>query len=80
MLEDLLANVQNYSPEPDSRPSEIFQGIIGLIHGAMDELDLSHLPRRGAWGTVTAKNFPGALGEVFERAIVRSARKRGVDR
>ena len=70
--------VCTYSPENDARTSEVFQGIIGLLHGAMDELELADVPRRGAWGSVTAKNFPGALGEAFERAILRSARNRGV--
>lgn len=76
MFEELIEHVQTYSTEPDTRPSEIFQGIIGLLHGALDELDLATLPRRGAWGSVTAKNFPGALGEAFESAIISSARKR----
>ena len=40
--------------------------------------DLADLPRRGAWGSVTAKNFPNALGGAFEQAIVKAAKKRGV--
>src|SRR4051794_17630968 len=32
MFEDLVEHVQTYSSEPDTRPSEIFQGIIGLLH------------------------------------------------
>lgn len=76
MLEEVVDHVRMYSPEPDARVSEVFQGIIGLLHNAMDELELSELPRRGAWGSVTAKNFPGALSEVFEAAILRAARKR----
>jgi len=52
-----------------------FQGLLGLLHGALDELDLSELPRRGAWGSVTARNFPSALAETFERALLRSAKK-----
>ena len=48
-----------------------------LLHSAMNELQLSDIPRRGAWGSVTAKNFPGALSEAFEQAIVNEARKRG---
>lgn len=39
MLEEIVQSVQKYSPEPDSRPSEIFQGVIGLLHGALDELE-----------------------------------------
>lgn len=78
MLEELVEYVCTYSPENDARTSEVFQGIIGLLHGAMDELELANVPRRGAWGSVTAKNFPGALGEAFEQAILKAARKRGV--
>ena len=51
--------------------------MVQLLHNAMGELELSELPKRGAWGSVTAKNFPGALGEAFERAILRSARYDG---
>jgi len=43
----------------------------------MDELDLSEVPRRGPWGSVTAKNLPGALSEAFESAILEAARKQG---
>lgn len=78
MLEELVEYVRMYSPESDARTSEVFQGIVGLLHGAMEELELSELPRRGAWGSVTARNFPGALSEAFEGAILKSARKRGV--
>jgi len=77
MLEDLVEYVCMYSPETDARVSEVFQGIVTLLHNAMGELELAELPRRGAWGSVTAKNFPGALSEAFELAILRAAQKRG---
>ena len=80
MLEELVEHVCTYSPESDARTSEVFQGIVTLLHNAMDELDLSEVPRRGAWGSVTAKNFPVALSEAFEAAILRAARKRGETR
>src|SRR3954469_943149 len=78
MFEELMKHVQMFSSEGDTRTSEVFQGIIGILHSAMDELDLADLPRRGAWGSVTAKNFPNALGGAFEQAIVKAAKKRGV--
>ncbi len=77
MLEELVKHVRTYSPQPDARTSEVFQGIMTLLHNALDELELSELPKRGAWGSVTAKNFPGALSEAFERAIVTAGRKSG---
>lgn len=75
-LEELVKHVRTYSPQNDARVSEVFQGIMTLLHNAMDGLELAELPRRGAWGSVTAKNFPGALSEAFEGAIVKSAAKR----
>ena len=77
MLEELVEHVCTYSPESDARVSEVFQAIIALLHNAKEELELSALPRRGAWGSVTAKNFPGALSKAFEQAILQAARKRG---
>jgi len=78
MFEELIEHVRTYSPENDARTSEVFQGVIGLLHSAMNEFEPSELPRRGAWGSVTAKNFPNALGAAFEQAIVKAAKKRGV--
>ena len=75
MLDEIVEHVRAYGQEPNVRVSEVFQGIVGLLHGAMDELDLSGLPRRGAWGSVTAKNFPAALSEAFGDAILRTAKK-----
>ncbi|MBX7136136.1 MAG: hypothetical protein K1X67_25985 [Fimbriimonadaceae bacterium] len=77
MLEELVEYVQTFSPESDARTSEVFQGIMTLLHNAKEELELAELPRRGAWGSVTAKNFPNVLSEAFEKAILKAARKRG---
>lgn len=76
MLEELVEHVCTYSPESDARVSEVFQGLITVLHHAMHELDLAEIPRRGAWGSVTAKNFPVALSGAFEQAILRSAERR----
>jgi hypothetical protein len=44
MLEELVEYVCMYSPETDARVSEVFQGIVTLLHNAMDELELAELP------------------------------------
>jgi hypothetical protein len=75
MLEELVKHIRTYSPQNDVRTSEVFQGIMQLLHNVIEELQLADLPRRGAWGSVTAKNFPGALSEAFEAAILRAAQK-----
>jgi hypothetical protein len=78
MFTEVMEHVKNFSPYDVANATEVFQGLLGLLHGALDELDLSELPRRGAWGSVTARNFPSALAETFESALLRSVRKRGV--
>ncbi len=76
MLEEVVEHVRTYGPQDDASVSEVFQGMMQVLHNAVGELELSELPKRGAWGSVTAKNFPGALSEAFEGAILRAARKR----
>lgn len=78
MLAEVMNHVKTFSPYDVANATEVFQGLLGLLHSALDELDLADLPRRGAWGSVTARNFPSVLGETFERALLQSARKRGV--
>lgn len=77
MFDELIEHIREYSPQADASASEIFQGMVTVLHGVINELELSTLPRRGSWGSVTARNFPGALSDVFEKAIVSGARKRG---
>jgi cellulose biosynthesis protein BcsQ len=45
MLEDLVRHVRTYGPQNDARVSEVFQGIVQLLHDAIDELELGELPR-----------------------------------
>jgi len=76
-LDELVQYIRTYSPQTDARTSEVLQAITTLLHNAMHELELAELPRRGAWGSVTAENFPAALGDALELAILRGAQKRG---
>jgi hypothetical protein len=66
-FEEIVEYVQTFSSQPDARTSEVFQGMMTLLHNAMDELGISQLPRRGAWGSVTATSFiPVPLRPAFE--------------
>lgn len=69
MVQELLSYIQAMGPQPAASASEMFQGIISVLHRAKDVLDLSSLPRRGQWGSPTAKAFPIALGQAFAKAI-----------
>ncbi len=80
MLEELVKHIRTYSPQNDARTSEVFQGIVQLLHNAMGELELAELPPRGAWGSVTLRRtFLGRSTKPLKRAIVRAARKRGAN-
>ena len=70
MLEALLRQFQQYGPQEDIKMSELFEALILIAHESRDKLNLGDLPRRGAWGSQTEKNFPIAIAEVFAQAIV----------
>jgi hypothetical protein len=69
MLESLLRHFQQYGPQEDIKMSELFEALVIVAHRSMDRLNLGDLPRRGAWGSQTEKNFPIAIGEALARAI-----------
>jgi hypothetical protein len=69
MLESLLRHFQQYGPQEDIKMSELFEALVIVAHRSMDRLSLGELPRRGAWGSQTEKNFPSAVGEAIARAI-----------
>ena len=69
MVQELLDYVQQMGPQPPAKASEMFQGIISVLHRAKGMLDLTAMPRRGQWGSPTAKAFPVALGQAFGKAI-----------
>jgi hypothetical protein len=70
MLEGLLRHFQQYGPQEDIKMSELFEALVIVANRSMDRLNLGELPRRGAWGSQTEKNFPIAIGEALARAIV----------
>jgi hypothetical protein len=70
MLESLLRDFQQYGPQEDIKMSELFEALVIVAHRSLDRLSLGDLPRRGAWGSQTEKNFPIAIGEALARAIV----------
>jgi hypothetical protein len=70
MLEALLRHFQQYGPQDDIKMSELFEALVIVAHGCMDRLSLAELPRRGAWGSQTEKNFPIAISEAIARAVV----------
>jgi hypothetical protein len=77
MFGELVEFVQRYSLQEDAKASEILDALVSMLHQSRDELSLHDVPRRGKWGTPTARAFPTALGNAFARAIAASFAKAG---
>lgn len=77
MFNELVEFVQRYSLQDDAKASEILDAMISVLYESRDQLALHDVPRRGKWGTPTARAFPTALGNAFARAISASFAKSG---
>jgi len=69
MVEELLDQIQRYSRQKDTKASEMFHALVSAIYEARDLLDFSNVQPRGKWGTPTARAFPIALKNAFQKAI-----------
>jgi len=79
MFNDLVEFVQRYSLQNDAKASEIFDALISVLYDSKGELEFNDVPRRGKWGTPTARAFPTALGNAFARAIASRYSKQQTD-
>lgn len=77
MFAEIVEFVQRYSLQDDAKASEILDALVSILHQSRDELAFNDVPRRGKWGTPTARAFPTALGNAFARAIAASYSKAG---
>ena len=75
MFGEIVDFVQRYSLQEDAKASEILDALISVLYQARDELAFHDVPRRGKWGTPTARAFPTALGNAFARAVAGSYAK-----
>jgi len=71
MSDELLNVIQSGSGQRDTKPNELFHALVLLVHEALDELDPHTIPKRGRWGTPTARAYPLELKNAFLRALLR---------
>jgi hypothetical protein len=71
MSDELLDVIRNGSGQRDTKANEIMHALVLLVHEAMDEVDPHSLPKRGRWGSPTARAYPVELKNAFLRAILR---------
>ena len=77
MFEEIVEYVQRYSLQDDVKASEILDAMIGVLYQAREEMAFNDVPRRGKWGTPTARAFPTAIGNAFARAVANRYVKTG---
>ena len=71
MSDELLDLVRSGSGQRDTKANELFHALVLLVHEAMDEIDPHGIPKRGRWGTPTARAYPLELKNAFLRALLR---------
>lgn len=71
MSDELLDVIRSGSGQRDTKANELFHALVLLVHEAMDEIDPHSIPKRGRWGTPTARAYPLELKNAFLRALLR---------
>ena len=70
MVDELLEYLRTYSPQRDTRASELFHALVLSLYESRGAFDVSEIPPRGRWGTPTAQAFPVGLKNAIKKAIV----------
>jgi len=69
MSDELLELIQSGSGQRDTKSSELFHALVLLVFEVKDELDLHVIPKRGRWGSPTARAYPLELKNAFRQAL-----------
>ncbi len=69
-FDQIIAHVQDYSPQSDTAASEVMDAIISAHHKALTHLNFGSVHPRGRWGTPTAEAFKHSLARAFIAALI----------
>lgn len=78
MSDELLDVIRSGSGQRDTKANELFHALVLLVHEVRDELDPHAIPKRGRWGTPTARAYPLELKNAFLRALLKKYGEEGV--
>ena len=78
MSDELLDVIRSGSGQRDTKANELFHALVLLVHEVRDELDPHAIPKRGRWGTPTARAYPLELKNAFLRALLKKYGDEGV--
>jgi hypothetical protein len=71
MSDELLALLRAGSGQRDTKANELIHALVLLAYEVKGEVDAHALPKRGRWGTPTARAYPVELKNAFRRALLR---------
>lgn len=71
MSDELLDIIRSGSGQRDTKANELFHALVLLVYEVADELDPHSIPKRGRWGTPTARAYPLELKNAFLKALLR---------
>lgn len=77
MSDELLEMIRSGSGQQDTKANELFHALVLLVHEVKDEIDLYSIPKRGKWGTPTARAYPIEIKNAFLKAVWKSLREEG---
>lgn len=70
MSDELLEVIRSGSGQRDTKANELFHALVLLVYEAIDDIDTHAIPKRGRWGTPTARAYPLELKNAFLRALL----------
>lgn len=71
MSDELLDMIRSGSGQRDTKANELIHALVLLVYEARDELDTHTIPKRGRWGTPTARAYPLELKNAFLQALLK---------
>ncbi len=74
-FDELLELIRSGSGQRDTRANEFIHALLLLVHEVKDELNPHTLPKRGRWGTPTARAYPLEI----KNAILQALRRKHLD-
>lgn len=80
MSDELLEIIGQGSGQRDTKANELFHALVLLAYEVRDELDAYAIPKRGRWGSPTARAYPIEIKNAFVKAILRKRDQDANDR
>lgn len=71
MSDDLLDLIRGGSGQRDTKANELIHALVLLAFEVKDALDPFAIPKRGRWGTPTARAYPIELKNAFLHALLK---------